>query len=77
MVMIQITVAEGWMPHLRAVNMSTKGDTVNNVKLKTDISVSNQDDGIAPINRMEFSRMELWMKFKVNKDGVPLLGPLG
>ena len=34
MVVIQIAVAKGWMPHLWALNTSTKGDTVNNVKLK-------------------------------------------
>ena len=70
MVVIQITAVERWMPHLRAVNT-----TVNNVKLKTDISVYNRDDGVAPADRTDFSRMELWMEFKANKDGAPFRDP--
>ena len=75
MVVIQITAVERWMPHLRAVNTSTKGDTTNNVKLKTDISIYNRDDGVAPADRTDFSRMELWMEFKANGDGAPFRDP--
>ncbi|KAF8546647.1 hypothetical protein OG21DRAFT_1578232 [Imleria badia] len=70
-----IAAIQGWMPHLQAVNTSTKGDTVNNVKLKTDISIYNRVDGMAPTDRTDFSRMELWMEFKANKDGVPFQDP--
>jgi hypothetical protein len=48
---------------------------VNNVKLKTDISIYNRVDGVAPPDRTDFSRMELWMEFKVNKDGAPFQDP--
>ena len=75
MVVIQIAAAERWMPHLRAVNTSTKGATVNNVKLKTDISIYNRDDDVAPTDRADFSRIELWMEFKANKDGTPFRDP--
>ena len=66
---IQIDAIEGWMPHLQDVNTSKKEDTVNNLKLKPDISIYNRVEGVAPPDRTDFSRMELWMEFKTNNNG--------
>ncbi|KAF8553900.1 hypothetical protein OG21DRAFT_1509533 [Imleria badia] len=70
-----IAAIAGWMPHLHAVNTSTKGDTVNNVKLKTDISIYSRVDGVTPPDRTDFSQMELWMEFKAKNDGAPFQDP--
>ena len=72
---IQIAAIEGWMPHLQAVNTSSKVDTVNNLKLKTDIAIYNRVEGVAPPDRTDFSRMELWMEFKPNNNGAPFQDP--
>ena len=48
---------------------------MNNVKLKTDISVYNRVDGVAPPDRTDFSQMELWMEFKAKNDGAPFQDP--
>ena len=72
---IQIAASEGWMPHLQAVNTSKKEDTVNNLKLKPDISIYNRVEGVAPPDRTDFSRMELWMEFKPNNNGAPFQDP--
>ncbi|KAF8553360.1 kinase-like protein [Imleria badia] len=66
-----IAAIQGCMPPLQAVNTTTKGDTVNNVKLKTDISIYNRVDGVAPTDRT----MELWMESKANKDGAAFQDP--
>ena len=63
------------MPHLQAVDTSTKEDTVNNLKLKTDISIYDRVKGVAPPTRTDFSRMELWMEFKTKTDGVAFQDP--
>jgi len=63
------------MPHLQAVNTSNKGDKANNLKLKTDISIYNRVEGMAPPDRTDFSRMELWVEFKAKNDGTPFQGP--
>ena len=73
---IQIAAIEGWMPHLQAVNTSAKGDTVNNLKLKTDISIYNRVEGVAPPDKTDFSQMELWMEFKTQNVGAPFQDPL-
>ncbi|KAF8131843.1 hypothetical protein EV363DRAFT_1583527 [Boletus edulis] len=70
-----ITAMQEWMPHLQAVNTSTKGDTVNKVYLKTDISIYNRVDGIPSPDRTDFSQMELWMGFKAKKDGAAFRDP--
>ncbi|KAF8549298.1 hypothetical protein OG21DRAFT_1500509 [Imleria badia] len=70
-----IAAISGWMPHLYAVNTSAKGDTVNNVKLKTDISIYNLVDDVVPPDRTNFSQMELWMEFKAKTDGAPFQDP--
>ena len=72
---IQIAAIEGWMPHLQAVNTSTKADTVNNLNLKQDISIYNRVEGVAPPDRTDFSRMELWMEFKTNNNGAAFQDP--
>jgi hypothetical protein len=72
---IQIVAIEGWMPHLQAVNTSTKADTANNLKLKPDISIYNRVEGVAPPDRTDFSRMELWMEFKTNNNGAAFQDP--
>ncbi|KAG9317803.1 hypothetical protein JVU11DRAFT_2026 [Chiua virens] len=59
-----IDAIEPWMPHLEAVNTSNREDTVNGVKLKTDISIYNRDQSVP--NRTDFSQMELWIEFKSN-----------
>ncbi|KAI9567162.1 hypothetical protein HD554DRAFT_2329373 [Boletus coccyginus] len=66
---------EGWMPHLQAVNTNSKGDTANNLKLKMDISIYNRVEGVAPPDRTDFSRMELWVEFKAKNDGAPFQDP--
>ncbi|KAI9567163.1 hypothetical protein HD554DRAFT_2024342 [Boletus coccyginus] len=66
---------EGWMPHLQAVNTNSKGDTTNNLKLKTDVSIYNRVEGVAPPDRTDFSRMELWVEFKAKNDGAPFQDP--
>ena len=48
---------------------------MNNVKLKTDISIYNRDDGMVPADRTDFSRMEPWIELKMNKDGAPFQDP--
>ena len=63
------------MPHLHAVNTSTKEDTESQLKLKTDILIYNHDEGVAPPNRTDFSRMELWMEFKTKNDRVVFQDP--
>ncbi|KAF8444058.1 hypothetical protein L210DRAFT_3759168 [Boletus edulis BED1] len=70
-----ITAIQEWMPHLQAVNTSTKGDKVNKVNLKTDISIYNRVGGVPPPDRTDFSRMELWMEFKATKDGAAFRDP--
>ena len=72
---IQIAAIEGWMPHLQAVNTSKKEDTVNNLKLRPDISIYNRVEGVAPPDRADFSRMELWMEFKTNNNGAAFQDP--
>ena len=72
---IQITAIEGWMPHLQAVNTSTKGDMANNLKFKTNTSIYNRVKGEAPPERTDFSRMELWMEFKTNNSGAAFQDP--
>ena len=63
------------MPHLHAVNMSTKEDTENQLKLKTDILIYDRVEGVAPPNRTDFSRMELWMEFKTKNDQAAFQDP--
>ena len=63
------------MPHLHAVNTSTKEDTENQLKLKMDISIYDRVEGVAPPNRTDFSRMELWMEFKTKNDRVVFQDP--
>ena len=63
------------MPHLQAVNTSTKEDTANNLKLRPDVSIYNRVEGVAPPDRTDFSRMELWMEFKTNNNGAPFQDP--
>ena len=63
------------MPHLHAVNTSTKEDTENQLKLKTDISIYDHVEGVAPPNRTDFSRMELWMEFKTKNDWAAFQDP--
>ncbi|KAI9461379.1 hypothetical protein HD554DRAFT_2223615 [Boletus coccyginus] len=70
-----IAAIKRWMPHLQAVDTSTKEDTVNNLKLKTDISIYDRVKGVAPPTRTDFSRMELWMEFKTKTDGVAFQDP--
>jgi len=65
------------MPHLQAVNTNSKGDTLNNLKLKTDISIYNRVEGVAPPDRTDFSRMELWVEFKAKNDGLSFQDPRG
>ncbi|KAG9317806.1 hypothetical protein JVU11DRAFT_2029 [Chiua virens] len=59
-----IDAIKQWMPRLQAVNTSNREDTVNGVKLKTDISIYNCDQPVP--NRTDFSQMELWVEFKSN-----------
>ena len=63
------------MPHLHAVNMSTKEDTESQLKLKMDISIYNHVESVAPPNRTDFSQMELWMEFKTKNDWVAFQDP--
>ncbi|KAH0834976.1 hypothetical protein J3R83DRAFT_10690 [Lanmaoa asiatica] len=70
-----ITAIAGWIPHLQAVNTSTKEDTANKLKLKPDISLYNRVEGVAPANKTDFSRIELWMEFKTNSSGVAFRDP--
>jgi hypothetical protein len=72
---IQIAAIAGWIPHLQAVNTSKREDTVNSLKLKPDISIYNRVEGVAPPDRTDFSRMELWMEFKTNNNGAPFQDP--
>ncbi|KAF8447201.1 hypothetical protein L210DRAFT_3641170 [Boletus edulis BED1] len=70
-----ITAIRVWMPHLDVVNTSTKGEIVNKVNLKTDISIYNRVEGVAPPDRTDFSRMELWIKFEEDKDDAAFQDP--
>ena len=63
------------MPHLHAVNTSTKEDTESQLKLKTDISIYNRVEGVALPNRTDFSQMELWMEFKTKNDRAAFQDP--
>ena len=72
---IQIAAIAGWMPHLQAVNASAKGDTLNNLNLKPDISIYNRVEGVAPPDKTDFSRMELWMEFKTKNNGAAFQDP--
>ena len=64
------------MPHLHAVNTSMKEDTENQLKLKTDILIYDRVEGVAPPNRTDFLRMELWMEFKTKNDRAAFQDPL-
>ena len=74
---IQIAAITGWMPHLQAVNTSAKVDTMNNLNLKPDVSVYNRVEGVAPPDKTDFSRMELWMEFKTKNNGAAFQDPRG
>ena len=54
------------MPHLTTINTSDKNDIVDDLKLRTDISVYNHVKGVALPDRMDFSQMKLWMEFKTS-----------
>ena len=48
---------------------------MNNLKLRLDILIYNQVEGVAPPDRTDFLQMELWMEFKMNNNGAPFQDP--
>ena len=73
--LIQIAAIVGWMPHLQTVHTSSKADTVNSLNLKQDISIYHRVEGVVPPDKTDFSRMELWMEFKMKNDGAAFQDP--